>query len=284
MGRAGRIVIWRVAGFALLAAAWELAVHVRNSPALPDLWVIGEGLVDYLPRQGAGDMASSAMLLASGFALAVLVAVPLGVAIALNPRAEALTLLPAESMRNVAALTFLPALIVLFGLGPTGKTVVIFWTAWPAILLSTVHGIRSVDVQTVEAAHMDGAGTWSLLHHVRLPLAAPTICNGLRIGLGGGWISLVAAEMLGASAGLGYRVLWASQSFQYAEMYAAIFTIAAFGFAANRVLASAQVHIEKEIVGDDSSGHTLATVRADDAAAGRMSIAIQPGVIVGGTR
>ena len=147
----------------------------------------------------------------------------------------------------MAALAFFPLLILLLGLGVTAKAFVIFWTAWPAILINTMHGIQQADRRIIEAATLDGATRHDLLWHIELPLALPTIIAGLRIGASGGWISLVAAEMLGSSAGLGFAVLSYSQSFQFPAMYAAIVCIAATGLVVNQSLYLVQAHIERHL-------------------------------------
>jgi sulfonate transport system permease protein len=152
-----------------------------------------------------------------------------------------------DAVRPVAALTVFPLLILILGLGVWSKMFVIFWTAWPPILLSTVQSIRQVDRTLLEAARLDGAGRWALLRHITLPLASPGILTGLRIGLSTGWISLVAAEMLGASRGLGYTILSSSQTFQFPTMYATIILIALIGLAMNAVLAGIQQLMEERV-------------------------------------
>jgi NitT/TauT family transport system permease protein len=152
-----------------------------------------------------------------------------------------------DSVRPVAALTLFPLLIIILGLGIWSKAFVIFWTAWPAMLLATLQSIRQVDQAVREAALLDGAGRWHMLAHIVLPLASPGIMTGLRIGMGGGWISLVSAEMLGASEGLGYMVLSSSQTFQFATMYAAIIIIAITGLLMNSILALVQQMLEVKL-------------------------------------
>lgn len=128
----------------------------------------------------------------------------------------------------------------LLGLGVKSKVFVIFWTAWPAILLNTAHGLNRVDADVCNAARIDGAGRWSLFRYIELPLALPMVMTGFRIGLSGGFISLVSAEMLGGSAGLGYSILAYSQTFRFPQMYAVIIIIAAIGLAMNTFLSLIQ--------------------------------------------
>jgi ABC-type nitrate/sulfonate/bicarbonate transport system permease component len=181
-----------------------------------------------------------------GFCLATLIGILLGIAMSQSSVISALLMPVVDAVRPVAALTIFPLLILVLGLGLWSKVFVIFWTAWPPVLLSTVQSIRQVDRSLCEAAQLDGAGRWSRLWWVVLPLASPGILTGLRIGMSAGWISLVAAEMLGASRGLGYTVLTSSQTFQFATMYATIILIALIGLAMNSVLAWMQHMVEEK--------------------------------------
>ena len=133
-----------------------------------------------------------------------------------------------ESVRGVAALTLFPLLIITLGIGTVSRVFVIFWTAWPAIVLSTIASLE-IDRGIVDAARAAGAGDWTIIARIRIPMALEGLVTGLRIGAGGGWISLIAAEMLGASRGLGYYLLWSSQSFEFRKVYAVILIIAAIG-------------------------------------------------------
>ena len=145
-----------------------------------------------------------------------------------------------DAMRPIAALTLFPLIILILGLGIQAKAFVIFWTAWPAVLLNTLEGLRQVDRSVQEAASLDGAGKGAQLWQIDLPLARSMILTGWRIGLSGGWISLVSAEMLGSKAGLGYAILAYSQTFRFPETYAVVLTIAMLGLFMNTALAAIQ--------------------------------------------
>lgn len=183
---------------------------------------------------------ASVSIVLCGFLVAAGVGFGAGVGVALSRWFGAVLGPLADAVRGVPALAVFPLIIVALGLGLTSKVFVIFWTAWPAVFLSTITAIRQVDRHVHEAAQLDGAGRYALLVRVTLPLASMGILTGLRVGLSGGWISLTAAEMLGASRGLGYFVLSSSQAFQFPDMYAGVVLIAGLGFAMNRLLLMAQ--------------------------------------------
>jgi ABC-type nitrate/sulfonate/bicarbonate transport system permease component len=238
----------RATGGVALVLAWELAAHMLASPVFPPLSQVAVALWRFL-LSGAAWQHTIASLqhIGLGFCLAALVGGALGVAMTQSRAIYAMVMPLVDAVRPVAALTIFPLLILLLGLGLWSKVFVIFWTAWPPILLSTVQSIRQVDRSLLEAAQLDGAGRGALLWRITLPLASPGIITGLRIGMSTGWISLVAAEMLGASEGLGYTVLTSSQTFQFPTMYATIILIALVGLAMNTALAWIQHSIEERV-------------------------------------
>lgn len=220
-----------------------MAARALGSPLLVSVADVGPALWA-LRADLAIDALVSLRTLLLGYGMAVIVGLILGIVLAKVQPVRLATMPVIDSVRSVAALAFFPLLILLLGLGLTAKAFVIFWTAWPAILVNTIHGIDQADRQVVEAATLDGSSRLDLLWLIELPLALPTIVAGLRIGASGGWISLTAAEMLGSNAGLGFAVLSYSQSFQFPAMYAAIVVIAATGLLVNSSLSILQSHIE----------------------------------------
>lgn len=192
------------------------------------------------------DIVASMRTILLGFAIAATLGFLTGILIAEWEFANAALGPVIDAMRPIAALTIFPLLILLLGIGIWSKAFVIMWTTWPAVLLNTAQGIRKVDKEIVEAGQLDGAGRFPLLRKIKLPLSAGMIMTGLRIGLSGGWISLVSAEMLGSSEGLGFSILAYSQTFRFAEMYATIIIIALLGLSMNVIMAWIQNRIDHE--------------------------------------
>lgn len=214
---------------------------LQPTPFVPPVQSIARAFIDLtLTGELARHALASMRTVLLGFALASGLGLLLGVSF-VQWRALSTAFVPVlDAVRPISALALFPLLILAFGLGQTSKMLVIFWTAWPSVLLGTVYGLQSINPDTIEAARLDGAGRWRLLAHVQLPLASPAIATALSIGMSAGWISLVAAEMLGGNAGLGYAVLTYSQTFRFPQMYAAIVCIALCGLALNRLLAAFQ--------------------------------------------
>lgn len=176
----------------------------------------------------------------TGFFVAYFLAVLFGVLMHLFLYVSVVFVPVVDSIRSVAALTLYPLIIILLGIGWEAKVFIIFWTSWPAILLTTVQGLGQVDQEIVEAASLDGASKYKILKYISFPLAFPIILTGARIGMSGGWISLVSAEMLGGNNGLGFLILYYSQTFNFPEMYGTIIIIALLGFLLNTLLLKLQ--------------------------------------------
>lgn len=176
----------------------------------------------------------------SGLALAILIAVPAGLIIGSNRRIAEFIEPLLELFRNTAPLALLPVFTLILGIGETSKiAMVLYASAWP-ILLSTVNGVRTVDPLLIKAARSMSLSSTRLFAKVILPASVPTIFTGIRLAAAHSIVVLIAAEMVGAKAGLGYFVNAAEFNFQIPEMYAGILTLALLGLLVNVML----VHIE----------------------------------------
>lgn len=228
-------------GFVAVIVTWQAFAVSQQTPFVPPVQNIARAFIDLTVTGEMGKHAlASVRTVLLGFGLATFLGVLLGVAFA-QWRVLGTMFMPVlDAVRPISALALFPLLILAFGLGQTSKMLVIFWTAWPSVLLGTVYGLQRVEQETIEAARLDGAGRFHLLWRVQLPLAMPAIATSLSIGMSAGWISLVAAEMLGSNQGLGYAVLTYSQTFRFPQMYAAIVCIALCGLVLNRLLAAFQ--------------------------------------------
>jgi len=172
----------------------------------------------------------------TGFALAILFAIPLGLLVGwYKPLAEILTPL-LEVFRNTAALALLPVFILILGIGETSKiSIIVYACSWP-ILLNTISGVKNVDPLLIKSAKSMGLSSFRLFQKVILPASIPTIFTGIRLAGASSILVLIAAEMVGAKAGLGYLINYAQYNFQVPNMYAGIITISALGLLFNWIL------------------------------------------------
>ncbi|OYU47454.1 MAG: ABC transporter permease [Rhizobiales bacterium PAR1] len=152
-------------------------------------------------------IAFSAMRVAKGFGLAVLVGVPLGILIGWSRLAASMVDPTIQWLRPVPITAWLPISIAIFGISDFGAVFLITIGAFYPIVINTTQGARDVDKNWIRAALMMGANQWDILRRVVLPAALPSIFTGLRIGLGIGWTAVIVSEMVAVKSGLGY-VLW----------------------------------------------------------------------------
>lgn len=172
-------------------------------------WIFGSPGLGLNPYLGTwlSNVQYSTMRVVQGFAMAVLLGVPLGLTIGWS-RIAAMMLDPmVQGMRPIPITAWLPFSIALFGIRDFGSVFLIFLGGFYAIVVNTTQGARDVDRNLVRAATMMGASPAQLLRRVVLPAAMPSIFTGLRIGLGISWTAVIVSEMVAVKSGLGY-VLW----------------------------------------------------------------------------
>jgi taurine transport system permease protein len=155
-------------------------------------------------------LAWSALRVFGAFALATVTAVPVGILMGVSRVARGLLDPPLEFYRPLPPLAYLPLVVIWFGIDETAKIVVIYLACFAPIAMAARAGARSATVEQIHAAYSLGGKFTQIVRYVVLPAALPEILTGLRIAIGFGWTTLVAAEMVAATAGLGQMVLNAS--------------------------------------------------------------------------
>ncbi|MEU8366479.1 ABC transporter permease [Micromonospora tulbaghiae] len=242
LGLGGR-ALHRSAALLALAAIWETVPRAGlvDRVFLPPLSEVLAAWWELL-RSGqlADHVGASLTRSLTGLALAVVTAIPLGLLIGwYRPLADLLSPL-LEVFRNTAALALLPVFVLILGLGETSKiALVVYACSWP-ILLNTVAGVKGVDPLLIRSARSMGLNHLRLFQKVILPAAVPTVFTGVRLAGAYSILVLVAAEMVGAKAGLGYLVNYAQYNFAIPDMYAGIITISAIGLVVNQLLVAGE--------------------------------------------
>jgi NitT/TauT family transport system permease protein len=171
-----------------------------------------------------------------GFALAVLIAVPLGFLMGWYNRFERYTDLLMQTLRNTSTFALLPIFLLLLGLGEASKIAIIFYGASWQLLMNTITGVKSVDPIYIKAAKSMGVSDRDLFRKIILPASIPSIVVGARMGAKISLMVVIAAEMIGAKTGLGFFIQNAQFNFMIPEMYAGILTLAILGLAINYLL------------------------------------------------
>lgn len=202
---------------------WGVVSVFKVAPEfLPSPWQVVEKII-WLATDGIGEgklwlhLGWSLLRFLSGFLIATVIGVPLGLLMGhFRPARDMLNPL-FELLRNVPPIAWAPFSLLWFGASFGSQAFVIFVAAFPPILMNTQQGIRLMDKGLISAARMLGAGSLTLLFEIGLPAATPSVIAGLRIGLANGWLALVGAEIIagpGALTGLGFLVLVGQQNLQ----------------------------------------------------------------------
>ncbi|WP_431299003.1 ABC transporter permease subunit [Tabrizicola sp. BL-A-41-H6] len=173
----------------------------------------------------------STMRVFGAFILACVIGLPLGLAMGMSPMIRGIFDPPIEFYRPIPPLAYLPLMIIWFGIGETSKVLLIFLSVFAPVVLGARSGVKSAAIEQIHAAYSFGATRWQVMRHVIMPSAMPEILTAMRVGIGFGWTTLVAAEMVAATSGLGYMVLSASQFLQTSVVIMGIFVIATIAFA-----------------------------------------------------
>jgi len=150
---------------------------------------------------------ASILRVAAAFWLAVLTAVPVGIAMGMSRVARGVFDPPIEFYRPLPPLSYLPLIIIWFGIEELPKVLLIYLACFAPLALAARSGMKSASQEQIHAAYSMGASYSQVIRHVILPSALPEILVGMRIAIGFGWTTLVAAEMVAANVGLGQMVL-----------------------------------------------------------------------------
>ena len=219
-----------------LAGLWEIAPRAGwVEPSLvPPISKVAQAWWELLQNGQLWDNTQASLQRAiAGFAIAVLVGVPLGILIAWYTWLHQLLDPLLELFRNTAALALLPVFTLLLGIGETSKIAIVVYACLFPVVLNTVSGVRAVDPMLVKSARSLGLSPLRLFQKVVLPSALPAVFAGIRLAGASSILVLIAAEMVGAKAGLGYLINYAQFNFMIPQMYAGILTISAIGLIVN---------------------------------------------------
>jgi NitT/TauT family transport system permease protein len=239
------LAVWQVVGSqpgmqAMLPTPWRVVVAWND-------WIFGKstgmGLNPYLGTWWA-NVEYSATRVVVGFALSMVIAIPLGLLIGWSRRLSVLIDPMIQMFRPIPITAWLPFSIAAFGITNMGSISLIFLGGFFAIVVNATQGARDVDKNLVRAALMMGASPWVLLKRVVLPAALPNIFTGMRIGLGIAWTAVVAAEMVAVKSGLGY-VLWDAYYVGRMDIvFADMASIGLMGFLSDRLI----IWIERRVL------------------------------------
>lgn len=234
----------RAMGFILLlilAASWETLsrLNIVNSIFLPPLTTVATSLWKLVVSKEL--LSATGITLgrcATGYSLAAVIGIPLGVLMGKSTRVFFLFEPLVESLRPIPSAAIIPIAILFLGIDNEMKiAVIVFGSLWP-ILLNTIQGVQVIDPMLLETGRTLNLSKRQLLLKIILPASSPSIITGLRISLAISLILSITVEMIAGSSGLGFLILDYERSFKYAEMYAGIVSLGVIGLCLNAVFSA----------------------------------------------
>ncbi len=198
--------------------------------------VAGRGWQSLQSGQLEADALASLARVLIGFTLGAALAVPVGFLMGWYGLARGLIEPYVQFFRMIPPLAVIPLAIVTMGIGEVPKVFVIFLAAFLSSVVAVYGGVISVDRTLVNAARVLGAGSGTIFARVVIPASVPFIMVGLRIGLGSSWATVVAAELIAAQSGLGFRMQQAQLYYDLPILFVCLIAIGALGLAMDRVL------------------------------------------------
>jgi ABC-type nitrate/sulfonate/bicarbonate transport system permease component len=191
------------------------------------------------------DLQISGLEFVTGFGLAVIVGVPLGILMGWYRRLNAVLDPFVSALYATPRIALLPLMMIWFGIGLGSKIAIVFLGAVFPILVNTITGVRTINADFVKVARSFGSNDRQIFLTVALPSSVPLLLTGLRLGLGHALIGIVVGEMYGATAGLGFLIAVSGARFQTDKVMVGIIIIAALGVALTELLRVVERRFER---------------------------------------
>ena len=240
-GRNARLrrIAWNVIGVIIFLLLWEAVPRLipkLNLLMFPPPSGVVEALID-LVTSGAifVHMGYSFMRALGGFAIGSTLGVIVGIITGRLGILQHLSDPVLHGLRAIPAIAFVPLSIAWFGLGETAKIFLIAWGTFFPVWVNTMIGVREIPVVYIRSALSMGASPWSIMTRVVLPAALPFIIAGLRLATSIALVSLVAAELVGSSEGLGYLISFSHLVFRIDMMFVGLLALGVLGFTMDRL-------------------------------------------------
>lgn len=225
------------ATLATLIAFWFAASHFGwssplflPSPAEVATQFQAVAVDGYAEGTLATHLGSSLWRIGMALAIAIVVGVPLGLSMGLNRWMRGIFSVPIDLYWGLPPLAYLPLLIIWLGIGETSKVLLLTLATFAPVCFSAQAGVRSVPAERIHAALSLGANRPQIFSSIILPSALPEILTGLRIAIGAGLSTLVAAELIAARSGLGYMIMSAANFLATDVVFVGLIVIAALAF------------------------------------------------------
>ncbi len=229
-------IVLNMAAFLVGIAIWELVVSTGAVVLPGPAAVFWRGVELVQTGQLPLDVLASLKRVLMGFTLGVALAVPIGFLMGWYGIARSLIEPYIQFFRMIPPLAVIPLAIVTMGIDETPKVFVIFLASFLSSVIATYQGVLSVDATLINAARVLGASDAMIFPRVVVPASVPFILVGVRIGLGSAWATVVAAELIAAQRGLGFRMQQAQLYYDLPTIFVSLVTIGLLGLIMDRIV------------------------------------------------
>jgi ABC-type nitrate/sulfonate/bicarbonate transport system permease component len=221
---------------------WYLvSVWIGNPVLLPSPFQVIESLFQMV---ASGELVEHALVslrrLAVSFVAAGIIGIPLGVAMGMSRSFNDIVDPLVEVLRPISGIAWIPLALFILGVGDALPIFIMFYGALFPFVLNSYAAVRAVSPRYVDAARAMGVPRRRIVRRVMLPAALPGILVGARLAAGAGWMSMIAAELIGAPSGLGFAVEWYRELLMTSKMLAVVVSIGILGYAIDRILRAVQ--------------------------------------------
>lgn len=234
-----RGLVYGVASPVIVIAVWwfTAAVLVRSESLLPLPSSVWQALVEDISGGSLWlNTWASLQRVFVGFAIAVVTAIPVGLVLGWYRVVQGLVEPIIQFLRVIPPIAIIPLVIVYLGIGESAKIFLIWFSAFLTIVISVYGGIRSIDATLIRAGRVLGAKDVDIFLDIAIPASIPFIFVGMRLGLATAWSTLVAAELIASSEGLGFLIIQSGQYRDLARVLLGITIIGVIGLLMDRLI------------------------------------------------
>lgn len=224
---------------AILLFAWFYSTTYKGVPAviLPSIKAVGNAFMTTIESgQLLEDLRVSFIRVVRGYVCAVSLGFIIGVLTGMNENIKAFLNLTLTTIRQIPMVAWVPLIILWFGIDDMSKVVTIVLAAFFPVMINTSSGIATTPESYLELARIYRMSPWKTFIRVYLPNALPSVFVGLRLALGSSWMAVVAAEILGATSGMGYRLSFSRTLMQPDIMFTCMIVIGVVGIIMDKLL------------------------------------------------
>jgi len=254
---AKRGTVYFLAGFTILCVIWYfLAKAINKSIVLPDFLETAKAFItNWTNPYVMKNLYITLIRIFRGFLNAVLIGLPLGLAMGYSRTFREAFEPMVNSIRQIPIMAWVPLSIIWFGLGGGPTVFLITMSALFPLTLNTMAGVMSIDTDYKYAAKSMGAGTAAIFRDVIFPGALPNFLIGCRLALGAAWMSVICAEFIATSEGFGFLMVEAQARLRTSQLYALMIMAALVGFFIDRILLAVEKSLTSWRFKDASLNH-----------------------------